>query len=136
MGRLETFGQAASRNGLAQQSLNGAKGGQVALRNKCNGAAATAGTCCSPYAMHIVFGIAGGIEINDLLDIINVYAATNDVGGYEHGYAACLELLHGLLALGLAEVGVHGQGIEPLLTQLDVELLALEEAKTMTRRGA
>ena len=51
------------------------------VRNKCDRIARRFGTAGAAYAMDIVLGLRGHIEIDDMRDTLNVDAARGNVGG-------------------------------------------------------
>ena len=62
--------------------------------------------------MHIVFGVAWHVVVQDHCDVVDVDASRENVGGDEHIDLSTLEAEHHLVALGLREVAVHLSGID------------------------
>lgn len=63
--------------------------------------------CCSPYAVNIILSVVWDIVVDDHLNIVDVDAAGNNVGGHKHVNVPVLETMHDLVALALVEVGMH-----------------------------
>ncbi|OAV68629.1 hypothetical protein Barb4_02005 [Bacteroidales bacterium Barb4] len=62
--------------------------------------------------MHIVFGVAGDVEVDDQFDVGYVYSAGDNVGGDKDVHTPVLEVVHYLVPLRLVKVGVHGGNVE------------------------
>ena len=90
-----------------EESLDTRKADEIVGRNESHGATIAVGTSRTTDAMHIILGIVRHIEIDHHLDIIDIDAARDDIGGYHHIDLARLEIEHYLLTLRLIEVGVH-----------------------------
>ena len=79
----------------------------IAVVDECNGLSVAVGASRTTYTMHIVLGIVGHVEVDDDTDIVDVDAASHDVGSHEHVYHTRLEAVHHIVTLGLREVAVH-----------------------------
>ncbi len=73
--------------------------------------------------MHVIFGIARCIVVDDHLNVVDVDAAAHDVGRNEDVDLALLETEHHFVAFALLKVGVHGGAVEAATFQNDVEFL-------------
>ena len=60
---------------FAQETLYLTELGLVVQAYECDGAAFGAGAGGSAYAVHVVFGVVGDIEIDDQIYIIYIYSA-------------------------------------------------------------
>ena len=52
--------------------------------NECDCYAVTLSTCCTPYAMDIVFNVARHVVVDDHLYVVDVYTASYDVSSHEY----------------------------------------------------
>ena len=68
-----------------------------------NGASGASGASRSADAVHVVFGVARCIVVDDHLNIVDIDAAAHDVGGNEDVYLALLEGQHHFVALASAQ---------------------------------
>lgn len=91
--------------------VGGADEGEGSALSSCSGG--------SSYAVDVVFGIVGYVVVDDELYVVDVDASGYDIGGYNEVCVVGFELEHGVVALFLCEVGVHGCHIEFLLSEGD-----------------
>ena len=67
----------------------------------------SAGSGSASDAMYIIFGVAGAIVVDDHLNVVNVDAPTDNVGGNEYVRLSLSEASHYFIAFLLAKVGMH-----------------------------
>ena len=103
---------------LAQEVLYRLESIDVVFANKGDSLSIAIGTGCTTDAVYIVLGVARYIVVDDHADIIDVDTTCHNIGGYEYIGLTSLETIHGFVALGLREVGVH-------LVAVDVHRLEL-----------
>ena len=72
-----------------------------------DGHAIAVGTCCTAYAVYIVFGIVRHIEVDNHGNVVDVDATGYDVGSHQHVNLSALKFIQHLVAFGLVEVRVH-----------------------------
>ena len=108
----ETFGQGVALNLLLQETFYLLEIALVVGGDKRDGASVAFGTCRSSDAVHVVFGVARHVVVDDHGDVVDVDAAREDVGGHEHIDLSALETIHHLVALCLLKVAVHFSGID------------------------
>ena len=126
LGAGEFVGQGAFQHLVAQKVLDEAEFAAVALAHQCDGYAAGTGTGGAAYAVHVVLGVMGHVEVHHHGYVVDVDAARQDVGGHEYVGVGVAEVAHHHVAGFLLEVGVHlGHGVVPA-AQLAGELLDLE----------
>ena len=108
-------------DGLFEEAFDGSEFRHVFFVHKGDGASAAACPCCAADAVHVVFGVVGHVEIDDELDVVDIYAARHDVRGNEDADLPVLEAEHHVVALFLIEVGMHGFGIEAVAFEHHVQ---------------
>ena len=91
--------------------------------------------------MHVVLGVLGHVVVHHQVDVVDVDAPADHVGGHQDAQAAVAELQQHLLALALLQVGVHGLRIEALALQVagqvaHLHLAACEHDDGRARAGA
>ena len=82
-----------------------------------DGEALLAGTARTADTVDVVLRVHGHVEVDDVVNVGDVDAAGENVGGNEDAHAAVLEVLKGAAALALAAVAVDGLGAEALTVQ-------------------
>ena len=82
--RKTAFRQGISSDFLLQKFFNLRERVAIFFTNECDGATFASCTCCTTDAVHIVFGVAWRIVVDDHLDIVDVNAATNNISSDKH----------------------------------------------------
>ena len=95
----------------------------VLIRDERDGHSVALCTRSTTYAVNIVLYVMRHVIVDDHEDIIDVDAASYDVGGNENGHFSRLEAVHHLVALRLCEVGMHLAAVHVHLPQGAVYLL-------------
>ena len=84
---------------FAQEALYLAELGLVVQADEGDGTAFGAGAGGSAYAVDVVLGIVGDIEVDDQVYIVDVYSAGYNVGGNQDVDVAVAELVHYVVTL-------------------------------------
>ena len=93
------------------------------LVRKGNCLAALAGSGCSADAVHIVLIVLWDVVVDHQRKIIDLKAAGCDIGSYQNGGLAVLELVQGLLSLGLGKVSGKVIGVVSVVSEPCAQLL-------------
>jgi len=91
--------------------------GALFPQEKSGSDAAFPGAACAADAMDEVFGDVGKIIVDDVGDVLNVDAASGDVGGHEDSILPALEAGQGGGALRLRAVAMNHGGVDALAVQ-------------------
>ena len=84
---------------FAQEALYLAELGLVVQADEGDGAAFGAGAGGSAYAVDVVLGIVGDIEVDNQVYIVYVYSARYYIGGYQDVDVSVTELVHDVVTL-------------------------------------
>ena len=79
-------------------------------RHKCDGETLFTRTPCTPYAMDVIFSLLGHIVIDDVIDLVDIYATCENIGCRDDPDFARRELVECTTALRLAAIGMDGFG--------------------------
>lgn len=113
-------------NFLAKEAFNLQEGGLVLLTDQRKGCTFAAGTGSTTDTVDVVLGIMGDVKVDDKLDVVDINASRDDIGGYEDVDLLALEAVHGLVALLLGEVAVHGFHVVALALEGYGDILHLD----------
>lgn len=91
----------------AKQLFNLPQGDEIPFTDQGDGISFASGPGSASDAMYIIFGVAGTVIVDDHLNVVDVDAPADNVGGDEYPRLALSEGEHHLVALLLAEVGMH-----------------------------
>ena len=116
---------------FADEPLYLAKVLGLIVRNERDGIAGRFRAAGSAYAVDVVFGEGGHIEVDDVRDTLDVDAACGDVGCDHDLVLVALEAIQGPLSLALGAAGVYGDGFDtgPLEAVADLVCAVLCAAK-------
>ena len=119
---LHALGQLIPFQFLVEELLNLPEEGHVRRADEGYSLAVAVGAGRSANAVNVILGIARHVVVYDHSDVVNVYAAREDVGSHEHVNLSALEAIHYLVALCLFEVGVHLAAVyfHPLQGRIDL----------------
>ena len=95
---------------LADQILDGGNEFLVAPPDQGDGMAGAPGPARAPDAMHIIVGLEGNIEVEDVTDRGNVEAARGDIARYQKPNLAVAEGIECFCPYGLIEVAMQRSG--------------------------
>ncbi len=79
----------------------------VARRNDCYGHSLGVGAACASDAVYIILGFTRHIVVYNHGYIVDIYAAGQKVGGYEHIQAFGSEIVDSVISFLLSEIGVY-----------------------------
>lgn len=117
------FGKSILQYLPAQEFLYSLEKVYILIRYEGDGHSVALCTRRTAYAMNIVLYVMRHIIVDDHEDIIDVDAASHDIGGNENGHFPRLETVHHLVALRLRKVGMHLAAVDFHLPQGAVYLL-------------
>ena len=106
--------------------------------DQCHGDTGLAGPAGAADAVHVGLLVLGNLVVDHVRDVVDVDAASGDVGGDQHVDLTGAERLERLLAGDLAEVAVHGADLEAAFGEFVGHLLggALGAAEDHRRAAA
>ena len=110
-------GQFDARNFCLNQGLDRGKVLFVARRADHKGRALAPGPTGAANAMHVIFGMAGHVEIKHMADIRNIKPTRRHIRGAQEPQAAIAELIERFHPLALIKIAMDGGGIIAIFFQ-------------------
>ena len=105
----------------AQLALKLKEIGALFAQKECRGDAAFSGAAGAADAMDEVFGDIRQIVVDDMRDVLNVDAASGDVGGYQDAVLPALKAGEGGGPLRLRAVAMNHRGVDALAVETLVD---------------